>query len=232
MHSDPEVIDRREAVRRAVLMVGGSLSADAVVAALARGAAAQPAGAASALPPRALTAEQLEQVATIAEHIIPATDTPGARDAGVHSFVDTMLAEYYTKAEREHFLAGLAEVDVRAQRAYGRPFLRSAAAQQRALLEQLDREALSREGRGAAVTATAASKETERGGGGVPTAERPADDPRARGLPPFFRTMKELTIVGYYTSQLGATKELRYLQVPGRFEGCVPLTKIGRSWAT
>jgi hypothetical protein len=47
----------------------------------------------------------------------------------------------------------------------------------------------------------------------------------------YFRTIKELVIVGYYTSQPGATKELRYVQVPGRFDGCVPMSKIGRTWA-
>jgi glucoside 3-dehydrogenase (cytochrome c) hitch-hiker subunit len=146
----------------------------------------------------------------------------------VHRFVDTMLVEYYAKAEREHFVSGLVDLDARGRGECGGPFLLCSAAQQRRLVEQLDRETF--EGRGRAVVATEASKETERGGGG--TSDRPVADPQARALPSFFRTMKELTIVGYYTSQLGATKELRYVQVPGRFEGCVPLAKIGRGWAT
>ena len=229
MSSDPQAIDRREAVRRAVLLVGGSFSAAAVAAALERAAAAEGRPGAP-WAPRALTAEQLEQVATIAEHIIPTTDTPGARAAGVQRFVDTMLAEYYTKSEREHFLRGLADLDARSRREYGRPFLGCAAAQQRRLLEQLDRETF--DDRRPAAVATEASKETERGGGGIPTSERSDSSSRARPLLPFFRTMKELAIVGYYTSQLGATKELRYAQVPGKFDGCVPLGTIGRSWAT
>jgi len=43
--------------------------------------------------------------------------------------------------------------------------------------------------------------------------------------------MKELTLVGYYTSEAGAVRELRHAPVPGRFEGCVPLDQIGRAWA-
>src|SRR5919198_4950822 len=141
MHVAREDIDRREAVRRALLLVGGPLSAPAVVAALARAEAAQRGGASWA--PRVLTAEQLKQVTAIAEHIIPATDTPGAREAGVPQFVDTMLAEYYTKEERDRFLGGLTELDARARREYGRVFLAGTAAQQRELLEKVDREALS-----------------------------------------------------------------------------------------
>ena len=48
---------------------------------------------------------------------------------------------------------------------------------------------------------------------------------------PFFRTMKELTVVGYYTSEAGATQELRHEAVPGRFDGCIPFAQVGRTWA-
>ena len=154
-------------------------------------------------PSHVLSPQQLEQVAAIAEHIIPTTDTPGARSVGVPAFVDTMLAEYYTAAERENLLAGLATVDARARRAYGRPFLEAREPEQRALLEALDRESFA-----------------------------PRTNHEADSAPAFFRTMKELTLLGYYTSQPGATKELRYVQVPGRYDGCVPFTKLGREWAT
>lgn len=46
-----------------------------------------------------------------------------------------------------------------------------------------------------------------------------------------FRRMKELTVVGYYTSEFGATVELQHLEVPGVFDGCVPFSEIGKSWA-
>ena len=229
MDDTREVIDRREAVRRAVLLVGGSLAAPAALAALVRSAEAQASGESSSWAPRTLTAEQLEQVATIAERIIPATDTPGARAAGLHRFIDTMLTEYYTSSERQRFLAGLAVLDARASRELGLPFLRGAAAQQVALLERVDAEVLPARRQ---ATATAASKETERGGGGIVASGQPDADPSTSDLSSFFRMMKELTVVGYYTSQPGATKELRYVRVPGKFEGCVPLARVGRSWAS
>jgi hypothetical protein len=182
-----DAIDRREALRRAAVLLGGAVSAPTVAGVLAGCEASR--GVAGAWTPRALTTEQAELVATIAEHILPETDTPGARAVGVHRFIDVMLAEAYPARERQRFLAGLADVDARARRACGRPFLRCAATEQRTLLEELDREV------------------------------------------PFFRTMKELTLVGYYTSEIGATRELRHAPVPGRFEGCVPLPPTGRTWA-
>lgn len=194
-HPPEEVIDRREALRRAALLLGGSISAPAILGVLAGCDASAPV--AGGWTPRALTAPQADLVTAIAERIIPETDTPGARGAEVHRFIDTMLAEYYTTPERDHFLDGLADVDSRARRAFGNSFVRCSSDDQHALLEQIDRE-----------TFAAAA---------VP--------------PPFFRTMKELTILGYYTSKVGATRELQHVQVPGRFEGCVPLRKIGHAWA-
>lgn len=48
----------------------------------------------------------------------------------------------------------------------------------------------------------------------------------------FFQEFKELTLVGYFSSQIGAEEELRYEQYPGPYQGCVPFEKVGRTWAT
>jgi hypothetical protein len=187
-----DAIDRREALWRAALMLGGALAAPTIAGVLS-GCDASTGWAAQA-PAYALSPAQLELVATIAEHILPTTDTPGARAAGVHRFIDRMMAEYYSTSDRRRFVAGLGDVDERAKKANGNGFVKCTPAQQHAILTELDREAFS----------------------------------GARPPSHFFRTMKELTVVGYYTSQIGATKELRHVAVPGRFDGCAP---VGRTWA-
>ena len=48
---------------------------------------------------------------------------------------------------------------------------------------------------------------------------------------PWFATLKEWTLAGYYTSEAGATQELRWLAVPGRFDADIPLDEVGRAWA-
>lgn len=47
----------------------------------------------------------------------------------------------------------------------------------------------------------------------------------------FFKLIKTLTLLGYYTSEIGATKELSYLAIPGSYKGDVPFSSIGRAWA-
>jgi gluconate 2-dehydrogenase gamma chain len=197
MPNSPPAIDRREALRRTVLLIGGAISAPTLAGLLA---GCETPRTEDGWTPRALSSSQGELVASLAEHIIPETDTAGARTVGVHRFIDTMLAEYYGAADRGYFLDGLRDVDARAERLGASSFLKASNEQQLAVLTALDRDAY-------AMTLT-------------PSPE-----------PPFFRTMKELTLLGYYTSELGATKELRYEAVPGRFEGCVPMSRIGRAWA-
>ncbi|MEP6573475.1 MAG: gluconate 2-dehydrogenase subunit 3 family protein [Gemmatimonadota bacterium] len=86
----------------------------------------------------ALSANQREMVAEIAEIIIPETDTPGARSVHVDEFIDMLLAEWYSPEERDQFIAGLGEIDARAMQRSGHPFLELAPGDRIALLETLD----------------------------------------------------------------------------------------------
>ena len=54
----------------------------------------------------------------------------------------------------------------------------------------------------------------------------PQDDPH------YFAMMKQLTLLGYFTSKPGATQALRYVAVPGHYEGCIPYKKGDKAWAT
>jgi len=150
--------------------------------------------------PRTLTGKRNELVATMAELIIPTTDTPGARAAGVHIFIDSMLTDWYGGEEREHFLSGLREVDNKARARFDKPFLKLQEEEQVALLTDMEEEAY-------VITASASN-----------------------GQEPFFVTMKTLTIFGYYTSEIGATQELRVMPM-GEYRSDVPFEEIGRTWA-
>jgi hypothetical protein len=150
-------------------------------------------GAATGSSPRALTPAQYEMVVHAAERIIPRTDTPGATDAGLADFIDVMLADWYSGAERDRFTTGLSELDARARTlagAGGRTFAQSTERQQVAVLEALDRELHIRRQSGAAG----------------------ASDH-------WFAMLKHLTVWGYYTSRPGIVEELRVELIPGRYDG-------------
>ena len=185
-------ITRREAVARTALFLGGTVAASSIAG--VRGDAW-----ARTIAPEwragTLTAGQSELVATIAEHIIPATDTPGARAAGVHRFIDVILSDYYKDGERKRFLDGLAALEARAERELGAPFLKATPKQRLGLLTAMDAESYPQSDRGW-----------------------------------FFRRVKELTLLGYYTSEQGAMSELK-VNPMGVYRGDIPYRSIGHSWA-
>ena len=99
-------------------------------------AAASAQAAAAPFTPKALTPAQLESVATLAELIIPTTNTPGARAALVDRFVDNLMANAQP-ADKERFLTGLAWMDTRSTALYGKPFAGATPEQQTELLTKL-----------------------------------------------------------------------------------------------
>lgn len=141
--------------------------------------------------------EQLQLVGAIAELIIPATDTPGALAAGVHTFLDHFVPECCSKAEQAQLLNGLTQINTLSQQLFKCQFLLANSNQQTQLLTLFD-------------TAQAPCKKTDY---------------------EFFRAFKSLTLFGYYTSEIGATKELAYLAVPGGYKGNVPFNTVGKAWA-
>lgn len=225
-------MNRREALRRLAFMTGGTLSAS-TVAGILSGCRAEKPGAEGWMP-QTLSNEQFELVGDIAEHIIPTTDTPGAHAAEVPAFIDKMLTQWMTEAEKEHFLSGLDQVNEVAQASYGSAFLDLPEPERIEVLRQLEARAeateddvvtveLERAWPSDAFATTQDLTEQDLG------PSQP--DTIAVRLRPFFAHVKELTIVGYYTSEVGAAKELQYKHVPGRYDGCAPLDEIGRTWA-
>lgn len=206
-------MDRREALKRVALLMGGTLSSSLVSGVLA-GCKAGP-----STPPYAfqtLTAPQAELTATLAELIIPTTDTPGAREAGVHEFIDRMLTSYVKPEEKTAFLAGLTDVETRAgQTAAGQTFVQLSPEQQTHLLQTLETEAKT-------------WQENQMGRQQVTQdAESGASAKSADPATPFFTMLKSLTLTGYYTSEIGASRELTYLHVAGAYRGDISVAEAG-----
>lgn len=152
-----------------------------------------------------LNPHQNDTVVTIADLIIPATETPGASAAKVNEFTDLMLAEWVDAEERTRFLEGLADLDARSRKKFGKDLTACTPAQQTELLELIDLE-------------VAAMRDAERQG--VHREPTPAQR--------FFHMMKRVTLLGYYTSEVGATAELHNPIIPGRYDGCVLLDQRGK----
>lgn len=148
-------------------------------------------------------ADQVAFMDEIAETILPETSTPGAKAAKVGSFMAVMVKDCYKKEDQQVFLKGLSELDDACKKANGKKFMECNASQRTALLTKLDKE----------------QREYQK--------KKKEEDPNH-----YFTMMKQLTLLGFFTSEVGATKALRYVAIPGRFDGCAPYKKGDRAWAT
>ena len=181
-------ISRREAIRRAALMLGVALTPSLLSTALQAQS-----GATTTVPGlRYLSESQRATVAIIAERILPKTDTPGALDAGVPEFINIIYGKYLNEDDRTMFSSGLDEVAARALKLDGRSIAQLSAEEQDHLLRDIARASQA-----------------------LPTS--------------FFLQIKELTVVGYFTSELVGKTVLKYDPIPGRYDPCIPLSDVGNA---
>jgi hypothetical protein len=153
---------------------------------------------------RSLDVHQNATVVAMIDLLIPETDTPGAKGARVNEFIDLILTEWAAPEEKNHFLDGLADIDKQSNGLYGKKFVDSSAAQQATLLRSIDDVAM------------ATRHRPVRHGNTVPEA-----DAQMKG--PFWVVFKNITLHGYYTSQVAFEKELKLTIMPGAQHGCAPV---------
>ena len=175
----------------------------AITGTLAIGADAFLSGCSRATPARrrAFTPADIALMDEIGETILPTTDTPGAKAVGIGQFMASMAIDCYDDASFASLYDGLATVDEACRRDAGTSFMSATPAQRTALLDKLDVE------------------------------QRAKSRRRTDGeAPHYFRLMKELTLLGYFSSEIGCTQALRYVEAPGAYRGDVPYRKGERAW--
>lgn len=146
-------------------------------------------------------------IGALADTIIPASDTPGAVEAGVPAFIVKMVNEATDRRSQRNFLDGLDAVEAFCHEQYGHPFAMCPSEQRSAVLRRWQQ---------------AAARPV--------WLERVTRSWTGRS---FYDVLRDCTVVGYCTSMAGATRALAYDFIPGpRFEGCVPLQPGQRAWAT
>ncbi len=174
-------LNRRDALKYAIVLVGGAAGLSTPSACSNDGPF--------------FTSKRMVLLDEVCQLIIPTTDTPGAREAGVPTFIDGMMRDWASAETRDQFVEVLDGIDDKARETANARFMSLDPAQRFDALKQYDSQALAEEGHP-------------------------------------YRRFKELVLVGYYLSEIGATQELHYELVPGRWQADLPLSEVGRTWAT
>jgi hypothetical protein len=138
----------------------------------------------------------------VADTILPTTATPGAKAAAVGAFMALMVTDTYDEKDQQIFRAGMTQLEDACKSVNTVGFMDATPAQRLTLLEGVDKQAKD-------------YQDAKKG-----------EDPNH-----YFRMVKELTLLGYFTSEIGYTQAMRYQESPGRFDPCLPYTPGEKTWA-
>lgn len=200
-------MDRREAVRNVALMMGAAISVTTMsmlIESCDSPADKTPSDKKSASN---FSPEQEATVAELVDTILPTTSTPGAKAAGVGPFVTMMIDECYPADVQKMFLSGLEDLDNKSDKKFSKSFATATPDNRKVILQEVVSE---QQDKNAKAKPLAAGEKSESN---------------------FFQLTKELTMLGYFTSEIGATQALAYVAVPGKFDSCTDMTPGQKSWA-
>lgn len=190
-------MNRRDALSRVALILGGT-----VVGANVFLEGCKPADKKTSSSLTEFSPDDVAYLDEIAETIIPATETPGAKAAKVGAFMTVMVKDCYEEKDQKTFRDGMDKINDASTKKFDKVFMSITPQQRHELLVGIDNE----------------QKEYGK--------NKKKDDPDH-----YFRLMKELTLLGYFTSEPGCTQALRYVETPGKYEGCIPYKKGDKAWA-
>ncbi|MCD0486630.1 gluconate 2-dehydrogenase subunit 3 family protein [Pedobacter sp. MC2016-14] len=221
-------MDRRDAVKSFAFLMGGALSATTIGVFLEGCGNDSKKGNANLF-----SADHEKILAELADTIIPDTKTPGAKAAGVGPFIAMMIRDCYPEPAREEFLRGLNDLEERADKKFSKSFVAITPAQRIELLNVIRDETVASQKADEEKTGPAKSTDN------ISTPKSAKEDltkpmaakERYQEKPYFFAIARDLTLLGYFTSEIGATQAYEYVAIPGRYDGCVDLKPGQRVWA-
>jgi hypothetical protein len=224
----PELITRREAVARVAALLGGVALIGG--SALITGCRAEKTG----VPSTPFTPDEIAYLDEIADTILPTTSTPGAKAAKTGEFMARMVTDSYSLEDEKTFRAGMVKLDDASKaKNGGKTFMQASPEQRLALLKTLDKEQFdygekhrleelkrSKDFLAQAVQQNAPKTESQQ-------ATAASTEPPNR----YFRMMKELSLLGYFTSEIGCTQAQVYEESPGKWEPCIPYKPGQKAYA-
>ncbi len=221
-------MDRRQAVKNVAFLIGGALSATTLATILE--GCSNPTNSANAL---IFNKDELNLITDIADVIIPTTaSSPGAREAGVGPFIPMMIADCFPAEVGPIFKDGLKDVETRSAKNFSKKFGELTNEQKIAIIEEvrlktIEEQGVEREERKVLdeKAKLKAAAEPKIPGSSVGVKDKP------KGKSYFFVIMRDLTILGFSTSEIGATQAYSYLPIPGRYDGCVDLKPGQKLWS-
>ncbi len=211
-------MNRRDLLKQIALLTGGAVIGGELFLA---GCKTGPKTAAD------FSAANISLLDEVAETIIPATSTPGAKAAKVGEFMKIMVTDCYTQRQQDTFMSGIVELEKASEKMHSKSFMECDAEQRKALLISLEKEAKEFNTKRDEADKPL-REENKKKNEGLPW----KDHTEFEGAPSHYYTMmKQLTLTGFFTSKTGMTETLRHVPIPGKYDGNLAYNKGDKAWA-
>jgi hypothetical protein len=211
-------MDRRELLKLITLATGGALIGGEM---FLTGCKNDP-----ALGGVDFTTDDLAFLDEVGETILPKTATPGAKEAQVSEFMKAIVNDCYDKEDQRTFHEGIRELNDACEKMHKTSFMKATPEQRHALLVEMDKAAKEYQKKKNEFDKEQNKKEKEE------VAKGNTSFKKERMPSHYFTMMKQLTITGFFTSKPGSTEALRYVPVPGKYDGNFPYKKGDKAWAS
>ena len=214
-------MDRREAVKSVAFLIGGALSATTIATLFDS----------CNVPGKSVgdlfNATQEKIISELADIIIPTTKkSPGAKAANVGPFISMMLKDCYPEDAQKAFVKGLEDLETDSKKEFSKSFLEISVKEREQIVSKLREVTIE-----AQKAENTKNDETIKLGKGPKQANALSVKEYPKSTPHFFAIARDLTMLGYFTSEIGATQAYEYIQIPGRYDGCVDLKPGQKVWA-
>lgn len=211
-------MNRRDLLKQIALLTGGAVIGGELFLTGCKTSAKADAG---------FTAVNISLLDEVAETIIPATSTPGAKAAKVGEFMKVMVTDCYTQKQQDAFVSGIGELDEACKKMNSKSFMDCTAEQRKALLVSLEKEAKEFNQKRDEADKPLREEHKKKN-----EALAWKDQTEFEGSPSHYYTMmKQLTLLGFFTSKTGMTETLRHAPVPGKYDGAFAYNKGDKAWA-
>ena len=208
-------MDRRELLKMIAVLTGGAVVGSEAFLTGCKTKDEKPAG-------MLLTEKDVPYLNEVAETILPATKTPGAKAANVGLFMTVVVNDCYDEADQKIFREGMDKINAACKKMHGHEFMEADPKERHELLLSLDKETKDFQNQFNKDQEIKEKAARDRGDKSYKREQMPKQ---------YYTMLKQLTLWGYFTSKEGITQALRFTPVPGKYEGCVDYKKGEAAYA-
>ena len=166
-----------------------------------------------------LSADDIALLDEVGDTIIPVTNTPGAKAARVGEFMNVYVSDCYRADQQKTFTEGLTALNKACEKQFSKSFMEITPAERTQVLTAMEPEA------------KAYNEQIKKKEQVDRDAARQAVKEFVGAPIHYYSMIKQLTLLGYFTSEIGMKEALRFLPVPGKYDGAYPYKKGDKAWA-